>query len=72
MIFCDLGRFWGGAGLESLAPCGSLWLPVAPCETEIPPPKQEDSILEASNIEKNRSFDASSLEASGGEEEVGE
>ena len=38
---------------------------MAPCEPEIPAPKQEDSILEASNIEKNRSFDASSLEASG-------
>ena len=43
----------------------NLWQPVAACGTEIPPPKQEDSILEASNIGKNRSFDASSLEASG-------
>ena len=71
IIFVDLGRFWGVAGLEGLATCGALWQPVAPSGTEIPPPKQEDSILEASNIKKNRSFDASSLEASGGEE-VGE
>ena len=67
----DLGRFWRVAGLEGLATCGSLWQPVAACGMEIPPPKQEDSILEASNIGKNPSSDASSLEASGGEE-VGE
>ena len=24
MFFVDLGRFWGVAGLEGLAPCGSL------------------------------------------------
>ena len=62
------GRPWGAVRigvLESLAPCGNLWQPVSPSGTEIPPLKQEDWILEASNIGKNRSFDASSLEASG-------
>ena len=58
------GRPWGALNLEAQ----KVWRPVAPCGTEIPPPKQEDSILEASNIKKNRSFGASSLEASGGEE----
>ena len=31
MIFVDLGRFWGVAGLEGLTTCGSLWQPVAAC-----------------------------------------
>ena len=37
LIFIDFGRIPGSAGPECLAPCGSLWRPVAGCGDDIQP-----------------------------------